>query len=121
MRHTGSHQFKSILADNGDIQNLSIVDKLSIPARPSLEGQTYTDIFYDAGNVNTVDNKGDINQLLDLKNTNLLKSLLMSEIVYDEIFNFDKTNSTSFNEIIDIEGEDFYQYKIQGTYVAYSD
>ena len=117
MRHTGKQEFKDITINNeADIYKLSTVDKLNIPVRRSLSEYEYADLFMEAGSLNIVDSNNNIRQLIDIHNSDIIKSLLTSELFFDEFMNFDKTDTGSFNEKINIEEEGFKQYYINNTY-----
>jgi len=117
MRHTGNQLFTNAEVSNeADIYKLSAVDKLNIPIRRSLPDYEYADLFMEANAVNVVDGNTDIIQLLDIHNPDVIKSLLTSEIFFDEFMNFDKTDTGSFNEEINLQEDEFKQYDINSTY-----
>jgi hypothetical protein len=117
MKHTGKQDFKDIdVSNNADVYKLSTIDKLNVPIRRSLTDPVHADLFMESGSLNIVDGNDDIKQLIDIHNSDIVKSLLTSELFFDEFMNFDKTDTGSFNESIDITTETFNQYDINLTY-----
>lgn len=117
MRHTGKQEFKDIeVTNNSEIYKTSIIDKLNVPIRRSLPNYEYADLFMEANALSIIDSNNYIRQLLDIHNSDIIKSLLTSELFYDEFMNFDKTDTGSFNEKIDINDAGFDQYKLNNTY-----
>ena len=117
MRHTGLQNFTKInVNDQADLYKSSIVDKLNIPIRRPVSDYEFGDLFIETDAVNMVDSNDNINQLLDINNSDLIKSLLLSETFFDEQMNFDKTDTGSYNNQISINGEYFSQYNINVTY-----
>lgn len=117
MRHTGLQNFTKInVNDQADLQKTVISDKLNIPIRKSVSDYEFGDLFIEIDSVNMVDSNSNINQLLDINNPDLIKSLLLSEIFFDEQINFDKTDAGSYNNKININDEYFSQYNINVTY-----
>jgi hypothetical protein len=84
MRHTGLQQFTKVnVNDQADIYKTSIVDKLNIPIRRSIDYE-FGDLFIETDAVNVVNSNNNIHQLLDINNPDLIKSLLLSETFFDE-------------------------------------
>lgn len=116
MIHTGTQEFSKITVSDTVTSNKQIIeDRLSIPTTESLEGSSYGDLFIESNYLNLVDTYNNINQVLDINNTNIIKSLLLTEHFYDNFLNFDNTTSDSFNTIIDINSNNYNQFDINET------
>jgi hypothetical protein len=126
MKYLGKHEFSGLADINeGKIFNADILNKLSIPLHKDISEPSFGDIFTENNSVNFVDNEGDINLLLDLKNDDIVKALITSELVFDNFFNYGEEYnvSNSFHSKVDIESSDFIQnnISINTECVLYSD
>ena len=115
MRHTGLQLFKDIdVSNDAKINKANIIDKLSIPIRRSVDTNTFSDLFIENDELNQLNYYNNIIAVLDLNNPDALKSLLLSEIVFDDFFNFNKSfvESGSFHTIIKQDDIDSNQLDI---------
>jgi len=118
MRHTGEQLFKDIdVSNDAKINKANIIDKLSIPIRRSVDKNEFSDMFIELNQSNYVNYYNDIIGIADLVNDDILKSLLLSEIMFDDFFNFSKTlnESESFHTLIDVNGLNFTQIELNKT------
>lgn len=103
MRHLGTQTYKNITVNNeASINKLSLLDKLNVPFRRPLQGAEFGDLFLENNQLNITNQDNDIIPLLDLNNPDVIKSLLMSEQLFDDFYNFNKEleNTGSFNNTI---------------------
>jgi len=96
MKHLGTQHFKNINASN-EVTAFTgnILNKLNIPLHRPLEGAIYGDVFFEGSQINITNSDNEIVSLLDINNPDVLKSLLLSEIVFDEFYNHDKEQEAS--------------------------
>ncbi len=114
MKHLGLHEFpQNMTAHDALVYSVALMDKLNIPFHKSLSGFEFGDLFTESNVVKFVNNEGDINPLLDLNNDDLIKSLLLSEMMFDDFFNYgtELQNSNSFHTKLELE-QDVFQHDI---------
>lgn len=119
MRHTGLQQFTNTdTTGEAKTFNLNILNQLSVPLHRPLDGPVLGDLFFETNNLKVVNNDNEVNQLLDLGNSDIIKSLLVSEILFDEFLNYNKPleEANSFHNKIDVNSEQFIQIEINNTF-----
>ncbi len=106
MKHLGLHEFpQSADFNEASIQTGYVVDKLNIPLRRTVNDIEFGDIFSENNVIKFVDAESEINELLNLDNDDVIKSLLISEIAFDDMFNFEQSleSSSSFHSVIELD------------------
>jgi hypothetical protein len=114
MKHLGLQEFLGTAdINNAKVFSGNILNKLNVPLHRDVDGVTFGDLFSESNVLKFVDSNSSINILLDLNNDDIVKTLLLSEFVFDNFFNYGKTlqDSNSFNTKLDITS-DFIQYKL---------
>lgn len=113
MRHLGKQIFNKIESDDVKTFSNNVLDSLNIPLHKSINGNKFGDILVDADTLKMYDNYNNSRAIADLNNPDILKSLILSEIVFDDFLNFNKSpiDAISFNTDMTI-GTDIVQYTI---------
>lgn len=103
MKHLGTHEFpQKILSNEIDNQNITIANKLNLPFHKDLIDPSFGDIFTSNNAIKFINNESNEVTLLDINNPDVLKSIIVSEIMFDNFFNYSEEyeTSNSFNNEI---------------------
>ena len=101
----GKQEFPGELIANKATQNsVSVINKLNIPLHKDVDNISFGDLFSESNIIKYVDDNLNINSILDLNNDDVVKSLLLSELLFDNFFNYDEsyTHTHSFNTQLDV-------------------
>jgi len=113
MKHLGKQTFNKIESEDIKTFTANAVDSLNVPLHKSVAGNKFGDVLIEGDTLKIYDNYNISRPITDLYNPDIIKSLLLSEILFDDFFNFDKTlnDSESFNAEINMD-TDVIQYSI---------
>lgn len=113
MKHLGKQTFNKIESEDIKTFSNNVLDSLNIPLHKSIHGNKFGDIIIDADTLKIYDNYNNSRAIADLNNPDILKSLILSEIIFEDFLNFNKsrTEAISFNTDMTI-GTDMVQYTI---------
>lgn len=114
MKHLGTQIFNKIDSTSVKSDEVNVIDKLSIPIRKSIAGNSFSDLFIESSTTKFIDNFNKIVPILDLGDSNSLKSLILSEDTFDNYYNYGKKreNTGSFNTDIKLNNGELSQYDI---------
>lgn len=114
MKHLGLHEFpQKTVTEDATVFNNILLNKLNIPFHKDINGAEFGDMFTESNVVKFVNNEGEINLLLDINNDDVIKNLLVSEMIFDDFFNYNKDLqiSNSFHTKLELE-EDIFQKEL---------
>lgn len=105
MRHLGTQSFTNIdTTGEANIFDCNILNKINVPLHRPLTTPIFGDLFMETNTLKITNGENEVNALLDINNPDILKTILLNEIVYDEFFNYNKPleQSNSFHNEIDL-------------------
>ena len=86
-QHLGLQKFNKIEAKKITSENLILSNKLNLPFHKDMVSSDFGDMYTENNVVKFVNNKSDAVTLLDLSNDDILKSLMVSEVLFDDFLN----------------------------------
>lgn len=116
MRNVGTHTIDHLESPLIDGEEVVVSDKLNAPIRVSVGENTFGDLLITGDNLKFIDADNNFRAVADVGNNDVLKSIILSEITFDNLYNFGKSKLDSQSYHVDIESEDFETWEINVTY-----
>ena len=109
-QHLGLQKFNKIESKKITNEDLILSNKLNLPFHKDLIKPSFGDLYTESNVVKFINNEIESITLLDLSNDDLLKTLLVSEVLFDDFLNCNESNQTSnsFNNILTLN-QDIFQ------------